>query len=727
MQDRDEGKLSAPSSDEQSNPRDVLEALDQRWLSRNNPPQPGGVILGGCATTDITQPYHSISYLVSALAEAEIATSVRDFGIEFWHYLISPAVVEQLADECGVLVDKVPPGERLHLEHLLDRISDTSRFRRAFDTLRDPDQFFDLQRYLDAVKELNSLPRLLTLLSHESEYRSFGSASPPGYNETHIDLRKMANVVRTGLGSPVLDRFYEHHAEQIAANAPVFAGFTVPFLSQLEHTLYLGSLLRNRGVTTVMGGPMAAKLVKYADDLGDLSELNFAFDYLATGEGESMIVDLVSALRHGKPAAGIRNLLQTSGSIEPPRLFFENLNKLPSPDYSIWDYGLYASPVPGALYSPTRGCYWNKCAFCDYGLSVDGPTSPWRMRTPANVVADLKAAAPYVSRFFFAVDVLSPSYAQKLSKAVIESGQQVSWMADFRLESTFDPSSVTVFKDAGCIGAAFGMESADQDTLDSIDKGTDVTRLVNVVKAFSEAEIPVQLMGFTGFPGETRLQAEITLATADRLLEDAATVALGKFGLSKGSMVARSPDEYGVEILYERPDSPAIPWDIPWQLKKDIEVYPTDDYTGSLKLLRGFAYPFLGSTSTHHSLLYFERNPKTPFEIPWWHFEHLLPGPFQAIPHFFVSKIGGETVLESALTGRLVVVSEAVETLLESLFPDGRWWRVTQAHLEMATTIDLLEFLTENSLVMYIHEDEADGSPTPAIEQKVLVDSDTNA
>lgn len=715
-------KASYPNG---STPDDVLESYDRRWWERAGPIRPDSVYLTGCATTDVTQPYHSLSYLAAALSNATIGVAVRDLGIEFWHYVMSPAVIEQLAYECETRARAATPGERMHLIHLAHRLADRTRFSRAFDQLRDPERFFDLREYLDAVKELNALPRLLTLLSHGSEYRSFGSASPPGYHSSYIDLAEMGEVIRQGLGSPVLDRFYEHHGDRIAAASPVFVGFTVPFLSQLEHTLYLGWLLKQRGVKTVIGGPMAAKVVKYAHDLSDVRALNYAFDFIATGEGESMIVDLTKALIEGRGVDGIRNLVPTSGNVASPRLFFENVNTLPSPDYSIWDYNLYASPVPGALYSPTRGCYWNKCAFCDYGLAVDSPTSPWRMRSPAKVVADLEAARPYVNRFFFAVDVLSPSYAQKLSTAIIEAGQDVHWMADFRLESTFDVASVSIFKEAGCIGAAFGMESADQDTLDSIDKGTDVTRLATVVGAFADVGIPVQLMGFTGFPGETYEQAERTFTTATALLGCAATVALGKFGLSKGSLVARYPENYDVEILYEQPDLPAIPWDLPWKLKKDITPYPADDFSGSFRLLRGFAYPFLGSTSTHHSLLYFEQGPKAPFIIPWWHYNSLLPGPFYVIPYFFTCEVDGEIVLESALTGRLVAVSREIGALLEALFHEGNWWMATAANVKSASTAQLLEFLTTNSLAMFLHakgaaegvraQDDAATEPRPLV------------
>lgn len=683
-------------------PSEVLEHFDVRWRARQASLEPGSVYLSVCATTDITQPYHSLSYLVGALIQSNHHYAIRDLGIEFWHYAISRPVVEELGrlleQRSNAADDET--GKQLSLYRDLLRRSD--RFRNAFDVLRDAERFYDLGAYIESVGELSLLPRLLTLLSPTSEYRTFASASPPGYKTEYIDLVEMAETVRKGIGAPVLDQFYDHHADRIAALAPVYVGLTVPFLSQLEHTLYLGYKLKQRGVKVAVGGPTVAKFVKYSRKISDLEVFSFAVDYIAPGEGEGLVGKLADALKRNDQTDGIANLISTDSPKPLPFVHFENVDALPSPDYGIWDYDLYASPLPGALYSPTRGCYWNKCAFCDYGLAVDGPTSPWRTRTPANVVADLREAAKHVSRFFFSVDVLSPSYALKLSSALIDADLDVKWMADFRLESSFDERKVSIFQRAGCLGAAFGMESADQTTLDSIDKGTKADRLSEIVGAFADVGIPVQLMGFTGFPGETRAQADTTFSKSAQLLDKAATVALGKYGLSHGSLVAKDPAAYGIEILSRYPDKPLIPWDIKWKHKTEIEVLPDEDFSASFTLLRGFPYPFLGATSTLHSLLYFERNPRAPFPIPSWSFELLLPGSFRVIPRFYHLVREDVSLLMSALTGRVLEVPESLVRSLVDLFPEGSWLHIDGASARDSEIGDLLSFLTEHSLALFL-------------------------
>ena len=102
----------------------------------------------------------------------------------------------------------------------------------------------------------------------------------------------------------------------------------------------------------------------------------------------------------------------------PEFVHYENVATLGRPLFHYpWD--LYLSPERGINYSPTRGCYWNRCTFCDYGLNTTKPTSPWRERQLEPRRGGSRAAveetgARYV---YFAVDVMSPAYLERLSDA----------------------------------------------------------------------------------------------------------------------------------------------------------------------------------------------------------------------------------------------------------------------------------------------------------------------
>ena len=139
-------------------PRAVMEVLDRQdrdWAARSahaSSDEPV-IYLTCCGTTDITQPYHSLSYLAGTLDHAGYSYVVRDLAIEFWHYMISTPVVEQLRADCARRFEASPEEDSL-LPVFIDILGDSTRFQRAFATLRDEKAFYELPAYLDAVREL---------------------------------------------------------------------------------------------------------------------------------------------------------------------------------------------------------------------------------------------------------------------------------------------------------------------------------------------------------------------------------------------------------------------------------------------------------------------------------------------------------------------------------------------------------------------------------------------
>lgn len=239
-------------------------------------------------------------------------------------------------------------------------------------------------------------------------------------------------------------------------------------------------------------------------------------------------------------------------------------------------------------------------------------------------------------------------------------------------------------------------------------KGTKVDRLSRIVDAFSDAGIPVQLMGFTGFPGEDRAQAQTTLDIAAWLSRKAATVALGKFGLTPGSDVARNPTQYGIEVLYDQSGDAAVPWELTWRHRDLAQVPPeVDDLKSSLRLVRGFPYPFLGATTTLHSLLYFSARPPPSSPIPQWSYDFEPGVEFEVIPFYFTTSVPSpeareEFLVQSSLTGRFLAIGAPMKQALEAYFRGGRW----PAH-RAGPDLDpsyrrLLDFLVDHSLALFL-------------------------
>src|SRR5215207_3357072 len=176
-------------------------------------------------------------------------------------------------------------------------------------------------------------------------------------------------------------------------------GLSVNYISQLPFAIFISHLVRSLVPECIIcaGGTEITDDVKYMSDRNLLWKLFSACDAIVVGEGESSLISILDSLHLMQPLPK-----QCPGVLvkDDPIIFddfklslhmtFENLSALPEPRYDVWNWNQYWSPEPIILYSPTRGCYWNKCTFCDYGLNADLPTSPSRNRPVESVIEELR-------------------------------------------------------------------------------------------------------------------------------------------------------------------------------------------------------------------------------------------------------------------------------------------------------------------------------------------------
>ena len=95
-------------------------------------------------------------------------------------------------------------------------------------------------------------------------------------------------------------------------------------------------------------------------------------DYLCRGEGIEFIVEFMDALEQGRDLTGIKNLAyrRPGGPVRLNELrpFYQDLDKLPYQDWSIFDQRQFLKPFQGRLYRGgdymmSWGCP-NACTYC---------------------------------------------------------------------------------------------------------------------------------------------------------------------------------------------------------------------------------------------------------------------------------------------------------------------------------------------------------------------------
>src|SRR6185295_8018077 len=174
-----------------------------------------------------------------------------------------------------------------------------------------------------------------------------------------------------------------------------FFGISVVFPSQVPEAFALCRFLRARAphAFLALGGPCIHQIVVHMEP--ELRQRVLAFvDGVALFEGEQLLLELLPRLEAWRAVADpiaryellrdVPNLLLTqptgarsSTSAEPalaatptmgPRIT-QDLREAEPPDYGDLDLDRYLAPSRTLLYAPTRGCYWNQCSFCYYGLA----------------------------------------------------------------------------------------------------------------------------------------------------------------------------------------------------------------------------------------------------------------------------------------------------------------------------------------------------------------------
>lgn len=575
--------------------------------------------------TDPTSPPHSLSYLIGAAAAAGYSDFLAlDANIEALNFLARPAAVAQLLRECTAL------GGRLETKHALTRAEQLAyRYalkavgfapdapQRAIHIFRDPELFYHYPTYRQAVLVITRWLDLLSVRGFPGQFTGLSLNTEGVGNFSSVrDLTNAAYLQR--LARPFRSYFDGPFARRVRTRRWDLVGLSVNYLSQLPFAIHLVRRIRALLPETFicLGGTEITDVVKSLRDREDVWTLFPDADAVVVGEGESVLVELLSALAAGrKPRPGRPGILLPRAS--PPGggshpVVIEDLAALPAPRYDVWDWAQYWVPEPVVLYAPTRGCYWNRCTFCDYGLNADLPTSPSRERPVARVVADLRAAARLARTVYFAVDAMSPRYLRRLASALAGADLRVRWGAELRLERSLAKGLARLLRDAGCVSAAFGYESGSQRVLDRIDKGVRAADLPVILAELAAANIGVQLMGFIGFPGETAEDARATFAF---LLahQDLWTIAgIGDFVLTPGAIVAQRHRAFGIgEIRRYHGDDIArslywIDQEGKLRVKGDLRSPEIDALAAAVRRVAA-GRPFVGSIDSTHSLLYFGR------------------------------------------------------------------------------------------------------------------------
>jgi anaerobic magnesium-protoporphyrin IX monomethyl ester cyclase len=565
--------------------------------------------------TDPTSPYHSLTYLDSyARSRGYPAADIVDVNVEAFHYSYTPGAAAWLkASLAAVRADagRDPSGSEVMRAGLLQvGDPDATEVRSAVEVLQDPGRFYDYSLYRQAVDQVQAWMNCLGATGFPGQFRAGFRLGPlpqflHGPAATMTDYRGLERINR-----PFEPYYEEVLLPRVRSGGYGVVGINITYAWQLPFALWIGRQVRRclPEAFVIAGGTEVATAWKYSLDRATYAALFDDFDATVVGEGEAAYVAILESRRRGKLPEGEPNihLHPKYGSRRMLPIRYENLGEIPAPDFSGIDWRQYLSPEPFVYYSPTRGCYWNKCTFCDYGLNSDGPTSPWRQSQEERMIEDVRSISAHSRFIYFSVDVLAPATILRFAERAVEERLDIRWGAEIRLEKYWSRERCELLRRSGCVAVSVGFESGNQRILNLIDKGTTQAKVNQTIQAMHAADIGVQMMGFTGFPTETLEEARDSIDFLVDNRELWTFGGLGEFLLTSGSIVAKDPARFGLSNVRPEADeglARSLDYDEP------ISQAARDAVEREKRRVQSAYYgrPWVGGTDTPHSYFYLER------------------------------------------------------------------------------------------------------------------------
>lgn len=242
-------------------------------------------------------------------------------------------------------------------------------------------------------------------------------------------------------------------------------------------------------------------------------------DVIVIGEGERTFAELIQALGRRKDAgddvfAGIKGVgyRTTDGALQinERRETIRNLDELPFPAYDLVDAGKYshllATTDNVVSIMTSRGCP-QKCVFCD----LRG--TPYRFRSPANILAEIRQCYERGVREFFIQDdnfTISRRRVLEFCRLLVDSGLAIKYKISSRVDH-LDDEVVQALKASGCYRMYLGVESGSQAMLDYLEKGITVDQIRGAFALAQKHGIDCCAYVMIGIPPERRAEIDETL------------------------------------------------------------------------------------------------------------------------------------------------------------------------------------------------------------------------
>lgn len=352
-----------------------------------------------------------------------------------------------------------------------------------------------------------------------------------------FDFDNITNILRKNIDDFV--------ASFDASNC-LLVGFSV-CLNQLTSSLLISKRLKekNAKLPIAFGGPGCA------GELGKSIINTFDWiDYIILGEGELPISSLISFLlnrRKGLSKAILTKNREISPGTNPQLEQIKDLDSLPFPDFDDYFKELLTLPMnkrffPVLPIEGSRGCWWQRCEFCNLNLQWKG----YRAKSVSRISMEIDFLSKRygILDFAFMDNALPKKEAADIFDLLREHGRDYKIFCELR--AVHSREEFIRMAKGGLLDLQVGIESLSPELLSLIGKGVRVIDNFSAIKNAYEAGIVLDGNLIFHFPCSTKKHVDETLKAIDFLLPFTPLKGVS-FWLGLGSPIYNNPKKFGIK------------------------------------------------------------------------------------------------------------------------------------------------------------------------------------
>ena len=406
------------------------------------------------------EPPAGIARLAGALRKHNIHCNVIDANIEAFSYLFKLPLTAADTWSRRAIRDLQSNIAAISSPEIY---SHPDRYRRAL---------FDINK----IVEMTGSPALHLTLANYQDLQLSPVKS--------CDLLQAAENFKQNIFYPYFSKRLDSFIKE---QNPSFIGISINYLSQANCGMALCGFLKQQypQISIILGGGLITSWLQNPEWNNPFKGLS---DYLVAGPGEKKLLKIL----------GPRNNTISKKPITTA--------EIGTPDYSDMPINDYMAPGFILPFAASSGCYWNKCSFCP----EKAEENPYIWLPAKRAYDEMKSLI--LKHKPSLLHLLDNAVSPTIMKAIINKPLGVDWYGFARISQDLtDENFCMQLRQSGCRMLKLGLESGDQDVLDSMQKGIKLPMVVKALKSLKKAGIATYVYLLFGTPSEDKNSAQSTL------------------------------------------------------------------------------------------------------------------------------------------------------------------------------------------------------------------------